>query len=139
MSDAPSHELVEVLESCRERERAQTRFYRSLAAEAELRDEPGVAERLNALPADEQHHLSRLTVRLLEFGVRPRELPPGADDNPGLEGWEARARARESGEAIWYQDLLDGEVDAGARRLLEDILESENRHRDELGGKWMPA
>ncbi len=139
MNDGPSQDVVELLEAGRERERAQTRFYRALAAEAELRGEAEVAERLNALHADEQHHLSRLTARLLELGVQPRALPAGAGDRPDLDGWEAGARAREAGEVKWYEERVEGAIDAETRRLFEEILESERRHRDVLGGKWMPA
>lgn len=135
----PSREFIELLEACRERERAQTRFYRALAAEAEVRNHASAAERLNALHADEQHHLSRLTARLLEFGVQPRDLPGGVPISGSLEGWEAEARSRESGEVNWYQALLNRALDAETRLLFEEILESEKRHRDELGGKWMPA
>ena len=139
MTEGVSLELVELLEACRERERAQTRFYRALAARAELEGDDPVAERLNALHADEQHHLSRLTARLLELGAQPRSLASGSSDRPDLDGWEAVARARESREVSWYEDGLNGALDEHTRRLFEEILESERRHRDELGGKWMPA
>lgn len=139
MSDAVSLELVELLEACRARERAQTRFYRALAATAEDRARSDLAERLNALHADEQHHLSRLTARLLELGMQPRPLRAGAGEDVSLASWEAEARRREAEEVAWYRDALDGVLDPETRRLFEEILESEVRHRDELGGKWMPA
>ncbi len=121
------------------RERAQTRFYRALAAEAELQGQERDAERLNELHADEQHHLSRLTARLLELGGQPAELPAGAAREIKLEGWESVARTREAGEVEWYEALLTGGLDPDTRALFEEILESERRHRDVLGGKWMPA
>jgi len=139
MKDSPSAEVAELLESCRERERAQTRYYRALAAEAELQDRPADAERLNGLHADEQHHLSRLTARLLELGGKPKELAPGALEPPSLDTWEADARRREAGEVSWYEELVERPVDAETRRLFDEILVSERRHREELGGKWMPA
>lgn len=139
MNEGPSREFVELVESCRERERAQTRFYRALAAQAELEQRIDVAERLNALHADEQHHLSRLTARLLELGVKPSDLPAGATEDVDLDSWETRARAREAGEVGWYEEMLERAVDAQTRALFEEILASERRHRDELGGKWMPA
>ncbi len=139
VTERPTREFVELLELCRERERAQTRFYRALAAEAELQGRMDVAERLNALHADEQHHLSRLTARLLELGVKPRELAPGNAPAADLDSWEATARTREAGEVSWYQELLERAVDAQTRALFEEILASEQKHRDELGGKWMPA
>ncbi len=135
--DAP--DIVSVLELCRKRERAQTRFYRALAAEAELQGQERDAERLNELHADEQHHLSRLTARLLELGGQPAELPAGVAREIKLEGWESVARTREAGEVEWYEALLTGGLDPDTRALFEEILESERRHRDVLGGKWMPA
>lgn len=139
MNETTSHEIIEVLEACRERERAQTRFYRALAAQAAHREDDALSERLNELHADEQHHLSRLTARLLELGVRPRDLPGPEVDSVSLDEWEGEARAREWGEVHWYQGLVESDVDGETRRLFEEILESERRHRDVLGGKWMPA
>jgi rubrerythrin len=139
VTDRPSSELVDLLEACRARERAQTRFYRALAAEAELRGAVEAAERLNALHADEQHHLSRLTARLLELGGRPLDLPEEPIERPDLDTWEMTARRRETGEVSWYEKLIDRSLDAVTASLLEEILVSERRHRDELGGKWMSA
>ena len=130
MSDGASLEFVELLEECRSRERAQTRYYRSLAAQAEADGDASTAERLNALHADEQHHLSRITARLLELGMQPRALPGGSAQGARLEGWEEVAREREAQEVSWYEDLIEGALDPDARQLFEEILESERRHRD---------
>ena len=68
--------LIEPLEQARAAEKAQALFYRALAAEAEARGNERLSERLNELHADEQHHLSRLTARLLELGATPDDLSP---------------------------------------------------------------
>lgn len=132
--------LFEVLERSREREKGQTLFYRSLAAAAEREGRSEEAERLNALHADEQHHLSRLTARLLELGEIPADLTRVGRPSVDLAGWEAEARRREEEEVVWYREALEaGGLDATTRATLREILESEHHHRDELGGKWMPA
>ena len=129
-----------VLAEARRRERAQTRFYRHLAAEADLSGESALAERFNELHADEQHHLSRITARMLEL-----ELDPGggAEEEvqaaPTLEGWLEVAREREKAEVRWYEEALSEPLDPETRRVLEEILESERHHRRDVGGKWMPA
>ncbi len=131
-------ELVELLEEGRRRERAQTRFYRRLAAEADLQGDARLSERLNELHADEQHHLSRLTARLLELEHAPAE-PPASSESVSLEGWTAEARDREGEEIRWYEEALRSPLDSETRRIFEEILESERHHRRDLGGKWMSA
>lgn len=133
------HLVLEILEESRRREREQTLFYRSLAAAAETRGEAELAERLNALLADEQHHLSRLTARILELGGRPREIRLGPVGLRRFEDWEAAARGREEEEVSWYQAALKEPLDRETAALLVEILESEEHHGRELGGKWMPA
>ncbi len=130
--------VVEFLREGRERERSQTAFYRRLAAAAEEAGDAVAIERLNELLADEQHHLSRLTARLMELGDSPPPLedPPGA---PKFPGWELEARAREAGEVAFYKAVLCREMDRKTREILEEILHSERRHREELRGKWMSA
>lgn len=130
--------LRDLLREARRRERGQTAFYRRLAGAAEDAQDAGAIERLNELLADEQHHLSRITARLLELGDAPPEVEP----RPGtakLKGWEAEARAREAGEVAFYKAALARRLDGETRRILQEILESERRHREELGGKWMTA
>jgi rubrerythrin len=129
---------VELLREGRRRERGQTAYYRRLAAAAEERGLHEESERLNELLADEQHHLSRLTARLIELGDRPPDLPvpEGAST---LEGWEGEARAREAGEVAFYKAALARPLDEKTRTILQEILESERRHREELRGKWMSA
>ena len=131
--------VFEILSECREREKAQTLFYRALAAEAELQGASDAAERLNALHADEQHHLSRITARILELGAEPADLSELESSVVPLAEWEDEARRREEEEVNWYQKLLVDDLDPVTRGILGEILESERHHRQELGGKWMPA
>lgn len=139
MGERTADEVVGALNACRGAEKEQTLFYRALAAAAELRGDAAQAERLNALHADEQHHLSRLTARLIELGGRPSDVSelgvPGAD----LEGWEAAAREREREEVARYEALLEGPLDRATRRVVEEILESERHHARALAAKGMPA
>jgi rubrerythrin len=130
--------LTEGLGAARAGERAQVRFYRALAAAAETAGRLDEAERLHALHADEQHHLSRITARLLELGA-PAGGEPESEAIPDLDGWEEVARLRERAEVERYEELLRGEADEASRALIEQILESEHHHLRELGGKWMPA
>jgi len=116
-------------------------FYRALAAGAEIRGADAEAERLNELHADEQHHLSRLTARLLELGGRPVDLgsvqPPHRDTV--MEDWETEARRRESEEVEWYEKVLRQPLDEATRGVVDEILIAERHHERELRGKWMSA
>ena len=135
----PTPVLFSVLAEARRKEKAQALFYRALAAEAEEAGLPIETERLNELHADEQHHLSRLTARLLELGGSPEDLR-GMEAPPSfLESWEDEARGREDSEIAFYEDQLDGELDERTRALFDEILESERKHREQLRGKWMSA
>lgn len=135
-----SAELTELLERSREREKAQTLFYRALAGEAGERGDEDLEERFNELHADEQHHLSRITARLLEIGARPADLSDTVRPTVQYEAWPERAREREDEEVAWYRSLLDVDgLDDDTRAVVMEILESERRHREHLGGKWMPA
>jgi len=128
------------LAEAREREKGMTLFYRALAAEAELVGRSEDVERLNDLHADEQHHLSRLTARLLELGGVPTDLARAPRPTVDLEFWEVTAREREADEVAYYREWLgDDEIDEATRELVEEILESEEHHHRDLGGKWMPA
>ncbi len=131
--------LLGILEEGRRREREQTLFYRGLTGLAERVGDTVAADRLNALLADEQHHLSRLTARLLELGARPAELEARPAPDVGLDRWEAEARRRENDEVAWYEAAVAGVTDAATADTLGEILASERHHRDDLGGKWMPA
>jgi rubrerythrin len=132
-------DLVSALQRAREGEKEQALFYRSLAADAEARGDAPLAERFNDLHADEQHHLSRLTARLLELGASPRELDSAAPA-VALDGWEDAASARERGEVLRYEALLERDgLDEHTAGLLRGILDTERHHAAELGGKWTTA
>jgi rubrerythrin len=134
-----TEELVASLQRAREAEKEQALFYRALAAAAEERGDAALAERFNDLHADEQHHLSRLTARLLELEVAPHELDPAAPPF-GLDGWEDAAAARERGEVVRYEGMLErARPDEQTAALLREILETERHHAAELGGKWTTA
>jgi len=138
IAEASMGETVRILQEGRRRERAQATFYRFLAGDAEVAGDTATAERLNELLADEQHHVSRLTARLLELGEKPDEtgdLP----DVPGLDGWEEVARGLEADEVAWYEEALRQVEDAETRSILREALASERHHHERLGGKWMPA
>jgi rubrerythrin len=131
--------VLAMLDEGRRREKEQTFFYRRLASEAGSRGDADLVERLSALHADEQHHLSRLTARLLELGGEPRETALPAAEAPAPNDWERMARSREEGEVTWYRSMLERPMDPTTEALLREILEAEEHHARELGGKWMSA
>lgn len=132
-------DLTDALRRAREAEKEQALFYRALAAAAEERGDAALAERFNELHADEQHHLSRLTARLLEMGASladPLAQPP----ETRLDGWEEMAGMRERGEVARYEGLLQrDDLDDHGAALLREILDTERHHAAELGGKWTTA
>ncbi len=132
-------DLISALQRAREGEKEQALFYRALAAAAEERGDAALAERFNELHADEQHHLSRLTARLIELEASPHDLSPPAPPF-GLDGWEDVAEARERGEVARYEALLEhAGLDDHSAALLREILDTERHHAAELGGKWTTA
>lgn len=137
---ARNEDLVARLRDARRREKGMTLFYRALAAAAEDAGRVADAERLNELHADEQHHLSRLTARLLELGEAPAGLRDMERPEVDLPTWEEAARQREAGEVEYYRAWIDGGIDdAATGDVVAEILESEVHHHRDLGGKWMPA
>ncbi len=132
--------MMEWLAEARRREKERTRLYRSRAAAAEEAGDGVASERLNGLHADEQHHLSRLSARVMELGGPLEELPSGLMEGVGVTGWEESAREEEAAEVSFYESLLElASLDSTTRSIVEEILESERRHLEHLGGKWMPA
>jgi D-sedoheptulose 7-phosphate isomerase len=132
---------IEAIEGARRAERRQARFYRALAAAAGEAGDAAAEETLNELHADEQHHLARLTSRLLELGIVPGDVEAGSTPG-GLPWpvWHAEARAREAAEVAAYEALLASDVlDPDTRIVVLEILESERHHHSTLGGKWMSA
>ena len=137
---ATDDDLVGRLRDARRREKEMTLFYRALAAAAEDAGRAEDAERLNELHADEQHHLSRLTARLLELGEAPESLRGMERPEVDLGQWEDAARRREAGEIDYYRTWIDAGIDDDATKdVVAEILESEVHHHRDLGGKWMPA
>lgn len=132
-------QILALLQEGRRRELEQAHFYRLLAGAADHAGDTAAAERLNGLLADEQHHVSRLTARILELGGRPEAARPALESVPALGAWEDEARTREAGEVEWYEGTLAGAGDADTRSVLREILDSERHHREGLTGKWMPA
>ena len=131
--------LHDALEALRAAEKEQAIHYRRLAVLAEAADDEATAQRLHDLHADEQHHLSRLTARLVELGHTPRELSGGSTGEGTLDDWESAARAREAEEVTRYERMLEQDSDSATRTLIQGILEVERHHRDELAGKWTVA
>lgn len=130
---------VGALARMRRAEKAQTLWYRALAARAEEQGDAAGSERFNGLHADEQHHLSRLTARLLEMGETLDDLREVARP-PLPEGdVDEAVRGREQVEVVSYQALSDMDLDDVTRGVIDEILESEQHHARALGGKWMPA
>lgn len=127
-----------VLQDGRRRELEQALFYRTLSGLAHGTGDAVSAERLNELLADEQHHVSRLTARILELGESPHDYRPDVP-TVDLQGWLAQAEAREAAEVAWYEGVIPGLDDAVTIGVLREILDSERNHLDALGGKWMPA
>ncbi|HSU14695.1 hypothetical protein [Longimicrobium sp.] len=132
-------DLTDALQDARAAEKEHALFYRGLAAAAEERGDAALGERFNELHADEQHHLSRLTARLMEMGAAPRDLARVTTAALGLDGWEIEARLRERAEVARYEALLARGYDAQTESLLREILHTERHHAAELGGKWTPA
>ena len=132
-------DLISALEEARSAEKAQALFYRALAAAAEERGDGALGERLNELHADEQHHLSRLTARLLELGAAPADLGHLRPEGAELDAWEAAARPREQDEVRRYEALAAAGLDEHTASIVREILETERHHAEELGGKWTPA
>lgn len=135
-----SPDTVALLHEARAAEKAQALYYRALAAEAERRGDAALSERYNELHADEQHHLSRITARLIELGEALDDLAGvGAGTATGMDGWESAARIREEAEVGRYRALLSRDMDDETAALLRGILATEEAHARELGGKWTPA
>lgn len=136
---APAASALRLLHEARLAEKRQALYYRALAAAAEDADDADMSERMNGLHADEQHHLSRLTVRLVELGEPVADL--GAEIAPRVNGsdWEREARARERDEIERYERLLREALDDRTRAMIEEFLVAERAHAGTLGGKWMGA
>ena len=128
------------LHEARALEKEQALFYRVLSTQAEEQGNAQDIEALNGLLADEQHHLSRLSVRLVELG---EELAPLSDVNMPSDAvyptWQEVARIRERKEIARYEAILELDVDPETRRMIEGFLEAERQHEEHLAGKYTDA
>jgi D-sedoheptulose 7-phosphate isomerase len=132
-------DTVQLLHAARLEEKKQALFYRALAAAAEEIDDAALSERLNGLHADEQHHLSRLTVRLVELGEAVSDMGSERAPSVSLAGWEDVARARERQELERYDALLARALDDKTAHMIRQFADAERGHAELLGGKWMNA
>jgi rubrerythrin len=131
--------LIEALQAARRAEKQQALFYRALAAAAEEAGDVQAEEDLNGLHADEQHHLSRITVTLVEANVPLDDLTSIVHPTVSYADWQDHAREREEGEVRRYEGLLALKLDADTAALLSEILAVERKHAERLGGKYMSA
>lgn len=130
---------IALLHAARHEEKRQALFYRALASAAEDVNDEDLSERMNGLHADEQHHLSRLTVRLVELGEPVADLGGEPSPRVTLDGWESVARKREEAELTRYAELLALDLDEKTRMMIDQFVEAEREHAKVLGGKWMGA
>ena len=130
--------IAGLLRAARSAEKEQTLFYRALSSIAEARADEAEIEALNGLLADEQHHLSRLTVRLLELN---QDAPTLEAETPpcDYDSWHSVARAREQAEIERYEQLLQQPLDQETAAVIRSILETEREHERNLGGKYTEA
>ncbi len=135
----PALDLIPALEDARAAEKEQALFYRSLAAQAEDRGDAALSERFNDLHADEQHHVSRLTARLLELGADLADIADLTSESIAMDDWIPAAQARENAEVRRYEELLQAHMDDDTRALLTEMVDTERHHAAELGGKWTTA
>jgi rubrerythrin len=128
------------LHESRALEKEQAQFYRVLSTRAEEAGNTDDIEALNGLLADEQHHLSRLSVRLVELG---EDLAPLSDEHmPSdalYDNWRDVARIRERKEIARYQEILKLSLDAETARMITSFIETEKQHEEHLAGKYTDA
>src|SRR5262245_42567559 len=120
--------VLRALQDARRAEKQQALFYRALAAAAEEAGQGAAEEDLNGLHADEQHHLSRITVTLVEANAPLDELHDTEQPTVPFAEWKEHARAREEGEIARYQTLLSLPLDQATAALVEEILAVERKH-----------
>lgn len=131
---------VPALHEARALEKEQAQFYRVLSAQAEEHGNAVDIEALNGLLADEQHHLSRLSVRLVELG---EDLAPLSDALMPSEAiypsWQEVARIRERKEIARYEGILAMELDDETAAMIRGFLLAERQHEQHLSGKYTDA
>ena len=134
-----SPSVIALLQQARRAEKEHSLFYRALASLAERDEDAQLAEDLNGLHADEQHHLSRLSVRLVELDQPLPSLDDSTTPGGNYPDWKPIARQRELAEVVFYQGLLAHELDPQTHALIEQILVAEQLHAEALAGKYMSA
>jgi rubrerythrin len=131
---------VPALHEARALEKEQAQFYRVLSTQAEAAGNIEDIEALNGLLADEQHHLSRLSVRLVELG---EELAAFSDAHMPSEAvydnWHDVARIRERKEVARYEAILKLPLDPETAAMIRGFLEVERQHEQHLAGKYTDA
>lgn len=133
-----SEQALTLLRAARVAEKEQALFYRALSAIAEDRAAAADIEALNGLLADEQHHLSRISVRLVELGHETGDVSAPVP-RCEFDGWRTAARERERAEIARYEALLEQGIDAETAQIVRGILEVEREHEKNLGGKYTEA
>lgn len=128
------------LHEARALEKEQAQFYRVLSAQAEEQGNLEDVEALNGMLADEQHHLSRLSVRLVELGedlaaLNDAHMPTDAV----YPHWQEVARIRERKEIARYEGILELDLDGETARMIEGFLDAERQHEKHLAGKYTDA
>jgi rubrerythrin len=134
-----NEDLVRALRAARRAEKEQALFYRALVTHAENVGDAQAAEDLNGLHADEQHHLSRLTVRLVEADQSLDDMSSVQAPPTTFPNWQADARRREHDEIRRYEQLAGMQLDSLTAALIAEILNVERQHAQTLGGKFMSA
>jgi rubrerythrin len=128
------------LHEARALEKEQAQFYRVLSVQAEEEGNLEDVEALNGLLADEQHHLSRLSVRLVELG---EELAPFSDEHMPSDAiyanWRDVARIRERKEVARYEEILTLPLDKETAHMIRGFLDVEKQHAQHLAGKYTDA
>ena len=127
------------LQEARRAEREQALFYHALAAHAEEAGDNSALEDLSGMHADEQHHLSRLSVRLLELDQTLADISDVRAPAVTYPEWQPLARAREQRELEQYRSLASLDLDAPTAALIAEIIDVEQQHAQFLGGKFMSA
>jgi ferritin-like metal-binding protein YciE len=128
------------LHEARALEKEQALFYRVLSAQAEEHGNTEDIEALNELLADEQHHLSRLSNRLVELGEELAALNDAHMPSDAIyENWRDVARIRERKEVARYEAMLQQELDDDTARMIRSFLDTERQHEAHLAGKYTDA
>lgn len=132
--------FVPDLHEARVLEKEQAQFYRVLSMQAEAAGNEADSEALNGLLADEQHHLSRLSVRLVELGEDLAALSDAIMPSEAIyDNWRDVARTRERNEIARYERILTLPLDEDTTKMIRGFLDVEKQHEQHLTGKYTDA